>query len=406
MGKIYDRSIAYSTLRPWVDHVARTSFTSVTIEGEENVPQEGAVIFAPNHCNTLMDALVVLQARPEPVVFGARSDIFRKPFVAKILRFLRIVPIPRVRNGLREVVHNREVMDEVAEALENGTKYCMFCEGTHRTKHSLLPVRKGIIRTALLANERFGERRKVWIVPMGIEYGDYFRFRTSVRVAYGAPIDITSFVAAHSDINEAELYRLLIEELRIGISSLFTCLPDDEDYENRWVITKVAGEEAARKASAEDLALAGEFERQRISERISMRSMGHKSHIWHTLLNLYGWIAILPVTLYCAIAASPMWITSFFVCRSVKDPAFRNTARFGVKFAMLPLMLVVWALLIFIFLPFKWALLAFIFAMFSHSIFYETVEFTRILISDIRYCFGHKSLKEAYAQLKSKVTNN
>ena len=405
MGKIYDRSLAYSTLRHWVDHVVMTCFSSVTIEGEGNVPADGAVIFAPNHCNTLMDALVVLQARPEPVVFGARSDIFRKPFIARILRFLHIVPIPRVRNGLREVAHNREIMDEVAEALENGTKYCLFCEGTHRTKHSLLPVRKGIIRTALLANERFGERKTIWIVPMGIEYGDYFRFRTSVHIAYGAPIDITGFVASHADINESELYRLLTEKLRTGISSLFTCLPDDEEYEGRWCITKIAGEEAARNASQEVLALAGEFERQRIHERISIRSMGHKSHITNTLLKILGWIAVLPVTLFCAIVAAPMWITSIFVCRNIKDPAFKNTARFGVKFAMLPLMVVAWAVLAFAFLPFKFAFPAFIFALFSHSIFYETIEFTRILISDIRLCFGHKKLKETYAALKSKVSN-
>ena len=60
MRKIYEYNFWYSFLRPYVDFITKTSFNSITVKGEENIPEDGAVIYAPNHCNTLMDALVVL----------------------------------------------------------------------------------------------------------------------------------------------------------------------------------------------------------------------------------------------------------------------------------------------------------------------------------------------------------
>ena len=142
MAALYEKDWKYSWARVWCDSATRSLFSAIRSEGKENVPRDGSVLLAPNHCNTLMDALVILQDWKEATLFGARADIFRKPAVRKILRFLRILPIPRARDGAREVTHNRATMEEVAECLEHGMRFCMFCEGTHRSKHTLLPLKK------------------------------------------------------------------------------------------------------------------------------------------------------------------------------------------------------------------------------------------------------------------------
>ena len=86
----------YTLLRPYVDACTRFSYRHARVEGKENIPEDAAVIIAPNHCNTLMDALVVLRAHKGPTVFGARADIFDNKTVASILRFLQgdqLVPL-------------------------------------------------------------------------------------------------------------------------------------------------------------------------------------------------------------------------------------------------------------------------------------------------------------------------
>ena len=110
MNKIYEKNPWYSLLRLYVDRMIESSYSEMQVIGEENIPQDGAVIIAPNHCNTLMDPLVVLRARKEPTVFGARADIFNNKTAAAALRFLRILPMVRKRDGLRNVAKNHDVL--------------------------------------------------------------------------------------------------------------------------------------------------------------------------------------------------------------------------------------------------------------------------------------------------------
>ena len=114
MAKIWEEYRGYRPCRWHVNNSTRGCFSSIQREGLENIPRDGAVLLAANHCATLMDPLLVLDAlSPRLVAFGARSDIFAKPRIAKILHWLRIVPIARERNGLSEVAKNFETFEDV-----------------------------------------------------------------------------------------------------------------------------------------------------------------------------------------------------------------------------------------------------------------------------------------------------
>ena len=78
MKQIHDESRGYRILLPLVNWMFRHSYRHIKYVGEENIPQDGAVIFAPNHTNALQDALAVLSINSERKVFVARADIFRK----------------------------------------------------------------------------------------------------------------------------------------------------------------------------------------------------------------------------------------------------------------------------------------------------------------------------------------
>ena len=111
MAKIWERDRWYAFLRPYVDYCTKESFGRVKVKG--SIPDDGAVLMAPNHTNTLMDALVVLQSRKERTVFGARADIFRK--AGKALRFLKILPMARQRDGLQTLRQSYGTFDEVED---------------------------------------------------------------------------------------------------------------------------------------------------------------------------------------------------------------------------------------------------------------------------------------------------
>ena len=235
--KIYDKDVWYDVLKPIVDWCTRNSYNKIEVAGKENIPTDGAVIIAPNHCNTLMDALVILQAFRNESVFGARADMFKSKFLAKAMFFFRILPMVRQRDGLRNVLKNYESLDTIIETLEHDGRFCMYPEGRHRPAHSLLPLGKGVFRAALAANARFGEEKPVYIVPTGIEYGDHFRYRSTCLVNFGEAINVTEFIKTLDVENEAQMMEPLRKELKARMSSLKTFIESDENFDRKWALT-------------------------------------------------------------------------------------------------------------------------------------------------------------------------
>ena len=196
---IQDKDWFYTFLRYFVDWSVRSSFSKYQVEGIENLPEEGSiVIWASNHTNALMDPMVMLPANKIRKVFVARADIFKKKWAQRPLYFLRVMPIYRIRDGINAVKQNNEAIDQATGVILDGVPFIIFPEATHRAKHSLLKLSKGIFHIAENAIEK-SNGRPVYIQPIGIEYSDYFRFRGKVLVRFGKPICVNKFLEEHSD---------------------------------------------------------------------------------------------------------------------------------------------------------------------------------------------------------------
>ncbi|MBO7331817.1 MAG: 1-acyl-sn-glycerol-3-phosphate acyltransferase, partial [Alistipes sp.] len=115
--KIQDYNFWYWLLRFYVDLALKLSFRNIRYADREKIPQDGAVIYAPNHTNALMDALVILAMDRKPKVFVARADIFKSPVLAKIFKFFKIMPIMRMRDGIDEVKKNVEIIQKSVDVL-------------------------------------------------------------------------------------------------------------------------------------------------------------------------------------------------------------------------------------------------------------------------------------------------
>ena len=126
MSKIEKPNFIYSFLRYYVDATFDWSFRHIEYHGLERIPNNAALIYAPNHTNAFMDDLSVLVVHHAPTVFVARADIFRKPKMAKILRFLKIMPIMRIRDGYQNLQKNGAIMKEAVSVLEAKVPFCIL----------------------------------------------------------------------------------------------------------------------------------------------------------------------------------------------------------------------------------------------------------------------------------------
>ena len=310
MKQIYDENIGYRILFPLVNWMFRMSYRHIKYVGKENIPTDGAVIFAPNHTNALQDALAVLSINSERKVFVARADIFRNKKIAKILNWLKIMPIRRMRDGASEVLQNDETVNRAIETLRTGVPFCILPEGTHRTKHSLLPLRKGIFRISLRANEEFGKEKPIYIVPVGLEYGDWFHLWDSLVINIGKPINVTEFVAEHSDLDYPKLILALREDLTERMRELILWVPDDENYEKNW---------------------------QELKKNPPKELDWFPKHSMPKWLLMFLLIVLSPLALVAGVVTFPLWLAWLIICWMVKDDAFHTSVQFVWQLIFIPL---------------------------------------------------------------------
>ena len=62
----------------------------IIIKGIKNIPKKGAVLFAVNHPNALIDPLFVTTFNPRENHFLVRADVFKKPLIRKFLSSLNL----------------------------------------------------------------------------------------------------------------------------------------------------------------------------------------------------------------------------------------------------------------------------------------------------------------------------
>ena len=105
--KIIRRSKLWQLIWFFVKIAMKVFYKNITIEGKENIPRNCPIIFASNHQNALMDPLAILYASNMQVVFAARADMFKNKTVTKILYFLKIIPIFRMKDGKENLQKNK-----------------------------------------------------------------------------------------------------------------------------------------------------------------------------------------------------------------------------------------------------------------------------------------------------------
>ena len=429
--QVYSKNFAYTLLRLfWVNPIIKLSLRRFIVRGKENLPKDGAVIIGCNHTSALLDPLVILRAQNRGTVFMTRADIFRKPFLQKVFTFLRMLPIFRIRDGYAAVKQNEEIIAKCGDVLQHGYPLALFPEATHRPKHSLLPLSKGIFHIALEANKRFGHERPVYIVPMGLEYGKYFDYRSTVVATYGEPINVTEFVRQHEgEVAPARLLAMLREELSVRMSKLIAYVPDTEDYDAQWELTKLCTaqshplspsgrldtnqavikrlvekkESEAPETTASLYADALAFQKERRARGIHPSSTSHQFPLIASIFNSLALLCALPYYLFCAITMLPSWVVSYKIVSGLKDKAFSNTARLGVNLALCGLLVIIWSIVALCTLPAIPAVLCIALLIPATAFFYDYNTFARHTLSDWRWTLArelHPRLKELLERCK------
>lgn len=206
--------ITYTLGRTIITPLARVVYRP-RVEGKQNVPRTGPVIFASNHLS-FIDSIAIPVAAPRQVHFLAKSSYFEGTGLSGWLSrqfFTSIGAIP-VRRGAGQAA--LDALDQQRVLLESGSAVALYPEGTRSVDGRLYKGRTGVAFLALQTGAP--------VVPVGLTGTDKVMpkgakmpsLKHRVSVKFGEPLDLSR----HGDASSGRARRLATDEIMAAIHAL------------------------------------------------------------------------------------------------------------------------------------------------------------------------------------------
>ncbi len=215
----------YYFLRNYVWLGLHFYFKKIIIHGRENIPT-GPVIFAANHQNAFLDAILIVCFNSHFTYSLTRADIFKKPFIRWLLTTFNMLPIYRIRDGWQSLSENKRTFDTCEKLFLKNGAIIIFPEGNHGGQRRLRPLSKGFTRLAFETLQKHADL-KISIIPVGLNYSDPAAFRSSASIYFGEPILANDYFK--EPIQPAA--NQLRNDLTIHLKQLITHVEDVDHYD-------------------------------------------------------------------------------------------------------------------------------------------------------------------------------
>ena len=150
-------------------------FYGARIEGLENVPKKGPVIFCGNHRSYLDPPLMVVTAKRD-MKFLAKEELYKNKFLAFLGWAFEAIPVKRDEKDVAAIKESLKV-------LKRGDCIALFPEGTRNGLKKGEKVKDGVAFFAVRSGAK--------VVPCGIKGGTKENRR--ITITYGKPLDYSKF---------------------------------------------------------------------------------------------------------------------------------------------------------------------------------------------------------------------
>jgi glycerol-3-phosphate O-acyltransferase/dihydroxyacetone phosphate acyltransferase len=205
-------------------------FVEVNILNEDRIPKDKPVLLLPNHRSAFMDPVVVASQLKGSIYFLARGESFNNPFVVRVFKRLKMIPIFRKEYSPEKTHQNEDVFKHCHELMKEKGTLMIFPEGICQTKFLLAPLKVGSARIALEAEDKNNFELDVHLIPIGINYTNPHRFRGMVTVNIGTPIKAADYKEAYEQ-DKWQVVNDLTSDLEKELKEQIIVLEDQSEIE-------------------------------------------------------------------------------------------------------------------------------------------------------------------------------
>jgi len=402
MPPIKTYSTFYHLLRFWVRFSYKYIFYRRTeVRGREKFDPNSPLVFAPNHQNALMDALVFVTTLKQQPFFLARADLFKSNFLIKVFTFMKMKPVYRIRDGYENLQKNQEVFEFTTRLLQSGGSLCLFPEGNHNAQRYFRPLKKGLARIAFEAENSTDFNLGLKIVPTGIDYSHYDNVRGRLTVSYGDPITITDLKEVYRTDPQSAL-KELNNRIRKNIEPHMIEIPWMDIYDSVMELRQIYGARFRELRNLPGRTLFHKFDadkemirmiaslretdpegiadlNQKVQEYMGlMKKYNFRYHIparapygiGKILLNSL-WLALLfPLHVYSMVNNYHLFRIPAMISRKFKDIQFRATAAYVISMAvMMPISYALFTLIVGLIFNTWWIWVAYLITLLPSGVF-------------------------------------
>lgn len=284
-------------------------FREVKIYGLENIPKDGGVLYSPNHQGAFLDPLLIGAFTPRTITSLTRADVFFGP-QKWLFDVFKMLPVYRIRNGYQNLKKNDAIFEKCYTLLGQGDQMLMFSEGGHHDDYFLQKLSKGSSRLVYQA-QRLNPSQKIYIQPVGINYGHHKQARCTLHLVFGTPLLVQDYVLSSN--SEPQNITLLKEQLAQGMKACLWLPEKTENYDTqkKWI-------------NAQNTRLAFADLKQKLTEKNGLKlSKTRKGTV------LLGHLLSLPNII-------PLWITRQIINR-FDDKVFVSSLKYAAGAFLFPL---------------------------------------------------------------------
>jgi 1-acyl-sn-glycerol-3-phosphate acyltransferase len=387
-------SWGYWLLKKYVQFADWLIYNKVIVNGLDNIPKNKPIIFSPNHQNALSDPLAILLNTKYQPVWLARADIFKNKTAAAILKFLKIMPVYRMRDGKENLAKNDEIFLSSVRVLENNFALGLFPEAAHSGKRQMLVHKKAVPRIVFMAEEKAKNNLDIQIIPTGIYYSHYWKFNRNLIVNFGKPILANEFLdqfKQSESVATLSLRQRILDEMQ----SVVLEIKSTKHYDDFESIREIYGKHYLRRQNQNYSVLNLFYSDQKLvkkldtleemnPERTEVIVKSVKEYIskikefkirsWLLEKSELNWLKIalnklilllgLPIFLFGFIFnAAPFFIIDTITRKKIKDKGFWSTFYLVLGIVLFPIFYLIEFFAVSWLIPGFWLKLTFLFAM-------------------------------------------
>ena len=335
--------------------------------GQENVPYHNKpILFVTNHQNAFLDPILTSVVGKQNTYYLTRADIFQKPFLNKLFRSIYMLPIYRQRDGGNTIERNEGTFNECYDLLKENNIIIIYPEGNHSNKQSLRSIKKGFVRIAYGADDKYNNELDIHIVPVGLNYSSYDGFQSEFLINFGEPILLNDYNQQRAE-NEQKTITTITNDVKRAMSKQMIDIQKTEYYDAIHQMLYIFPEEINKAANEKGDTLQSKFKAQKqfianienkiendlsVAEQLNEKaksvidySKENKLKYWlfekekYSFFNLFfsvlGLVLCFPIHIYGMINNYlPYKIPVWFVNSKIKDITFHGSFKmaFGVLF--------------------------------------------------------------------------